>query len=428
MASPLSPTRPPASALRDFLESESAGGILLMGAAALALLLANSPLSSAYFALINLETGPVLTEKLGPMTIHLWINDGLMAIFFLLVGLEIKREFVDGRLATWRQRRLPAVAAAAGMAAPALVYLIVIGGNPALVNGWAIPAATDIAFAMGVLALLGTRAPTSLKLFLITVAIIDDMGAVTIIALFYTAKIDMVALGAAFVLFGAMLAMGRAGVRRLVPYLLLAAMMWFAMLLSGVHATIAGVLAAFAIPIITTPGTPDSAISPLHRLEHALHPWIAFGIVPLFGFANAGVNIGGLTAEEIFSPMPVGIALGLFLGKQIGIFAAVWLAVKSGFASKLRGATWLQIYAVATLCGIGFTMSLFIGGLAFTDPLLIEEAKIGTLMGSFASAILGYTILRLAPLHRDHAREQQAAEDEITADGDVADTCEKQPA
>ena len=418
MAAKLSPNRRPASALRAFIAGESAGGILLMGAAALALLLANSPFSAAYFELIHYQTGPVLTEKLGPMSLYLWVNDGLMAVFFLLVGLDIKREFVDGRLATWNQRRLPMVAAAGGMAVPALVYLAIVSGDPALSHGWAIPAATDIAFAIGVLALLGPRAPTSLKLFLITVAIVDDMGAVVIIALFYTAKIDVTALAAAFILFGAMLALGRAGVKRLLPFVLLAALMWFAMLLSGVHATIAGVLAAMAIPIEKTPGTPDSTTSPLHRLEHALHPWVAFGIVPLFGFANAGVNVGGLTIAQIFSPLPVGIALGLFLGKQIGIFGAVWLAVRSGFAGKLRGATWLQIYAVSVLCGIGFTMSLFIGGLAFTDPLLIEEAKIGTLMGSIASAILGYSILRMAPLHRNHDREERAATAAIGRDSD----------
>ena len=410
----------PRSALREFLESESAGGLLLMGAAALAMLIANSPLGEMYHHAMHAVTGPTLTPKLGPMTVHLWINDGLMAVFFLLVGLEIKREFVDGRLATWNQRRLPMIAAAAGMAVPALIYLAIAGSTPGLANGWAIPAATDIAFAIGVLALLGPRAPTSLKLFLVTVAIVDDMGAVVIIALFYTASIDFTALVAAGIIFAVMLGLGRMGVKRLTLFLVLAAMLWFAMLLSGVHATIAGVLAAMTIPIEKTPGTPDSATSPLHRLEHALHPWVAFAIVPLFGFANAGVNITGMTAAQLFAPMPLGIALGLFLGKQLGIFAAVWLAVKAGFGAKLRGATWVQIYGVATLCGIGFTMSLFIGGLAFTDPLLVEEAKIGTLMGSFASGIMGYLILRLCALHPGHAREEAAKAAEIDADGDVA--------
>ncbi len=409
----------PRSALREFLESESAGGLLLMGAAALAMLIANSPLVEMYHHAMHAVTGPTLTPKLGPMTVHLWINDGLMAIFFLLVGLEIKREFVDGRLATWSQRRLPMIAAAAGMAVPALIYLAIAGGTPGLANGWAIPAATDIAFAIGVLALLGPRAPTSLKLFLVTVAIVDDMGAVVIIALFYTAKIDVTALAAAAIIFAMMFGLGRMGLKRLSVFLILAAMLWFAMLLSGVHATIAGVLAAMTIPIEKTPGAPDSATSPLHRLEHALHPWVAFAIVPIFGFANAGVDITGMTAAQLLAPMPLGIALGLFVGKQLGIFASIWLAVKLGFGAKLRGATWTQIYGVATLCGIGFTMSLFIGGLAFTDSALVEEAKIGTLMGSFASGIMGYLILRLCALHPGHAREEAAKAAEIEADGDV---------
>ncbi len=412
--------RPSRSALREFLESESAGGLLLMGAAALAMLIANSRLAADYFHLMHLVTGPTLTPKLGPMTVHLWINDGLMAVFFLLVGLEIKREFVDGRLSTWSQRRLPMIAAAAGMAVPALIYVTVTAGTPGVANGWAIPAATDIAFAIAVLALLGPRAPTSLKLFLVTVAIVDDMGAVVIIALFYTAKIDMTALAAAAIIFAVTFGLGRMGLKRLSVFLILAVMLWFAMLLSGVHATIAGVLAAMTIPIERTPGAPDSVTSPLHRLEHALHPWVAFAIVPIFGFANAGVDITGMTAAQLMAPMPLGIALGLFLGKQLGIFASIWLAVKLGFGAKLRGATWVQIYGVATLCGIGFTMSLFIGGLAFSDPALVEEAKIGTLMGSIASGVLGYLILRLCALHPGHACEEEAKAAEIDADGDVA--------
>ena len=413
------------SALRAFLESESAGGILLILAAAAAMIIANSPLGSVYHDAIHAVTGPTLTEKLGPMTVHLWINDGLMAIFFLLVGLEIKREFVDGRLASWDRRRLPMIAAAAGMAVPATLYMLFAGREPGLAQGWAIPAATDIAFAIGVLALLGKRAPTSLKLFLVTVAIVDDMGAVAIIALFYTAKIDLAALAAAVALLAVMFALSRAGVKRLSLYLLLFLLLWYAMLLSGVHATIAGVLAAMAIPFERTPGAPDSATSPLHRLEHALHPWVAFGIVPLFGFANAGVDIGGLGADQIFAPLPLGIAAGLFLGKQVGIFGSVWLSVRFGIAGRLRGATWLQVYGVALLCGIGFTMSLFIGGLAFPgNALLIEEAKIGILMGSLVAAFAGFAVLRLAPLHPDHAAIEADSEAEIDTDGDVRDTSE----
>jgi len=413
----------PRSALRDFLASESAGGMLLIFAAIMAMIVANSPLSGAYHHLIHAVTGPVLSDKLGPMTVHLWINDGLMAIFFLLVGLEIKREFVDGRLASWDRRLLPMVAAAAGMAVPAVIYMVFAGATGELAKGWAIPAATDIAFAMGVLALLGKRAPTSLKLFLVTVAIVDDMGAVAIIALFYTAKINLVALGAAAILIAAMFAMNRTGVKSLKLYLLLFALLWYAMLLSGVHATIAGVLAAVTIPLTRTPGSPDSETSPLHRLEHGLHSWVAFAIIPLFGFANAGVDLRAMTAEQLAAPLPLGIAAGLFLGKQFGIFGSVWLAVSFGLAGPLRGATWLQVYGVAILCGIGFTMSLFIGGLAFPGyALLIEEAKIGTLMGSLASALAGFALLRFAPLHPDHDRIESESDAEIARDGDVRDT------
>ena len=403
----LPPIRRVRSATRDFLRSEAAGGILLMGAAALAMVAANLPgVSEAYFHLIHAQAGPVLTPKLGPMTVHLWINDGLMALFFLLVGLEIKRELVDGRLSTWEKRRLPVIAAAAGMIVPAAIYLAIATDEPALRAGWAIPAATDIAFAIGVLALLGKRAPTSLKLFLTTVAIVDDMGAVAIIAFAYTASINSLALGAAALIFGTMYVCNRSGVRSLPVYLILAALLWYAVLLSGVHATIAGVLAATQIPIVRTPGAPDSAISPLHKLEHALHPWVAYAIVPLFGFANAGVALGGVTLEQVLGPLPLGIAAGLFFGKQIGIFACVWLAVRFRIAAKLSGASWLQIYGVAMLCGIGFTMSLFIGGLAFPGREdLVDHVKIGVLMGSIASALAGYLVLRLAPLRKPEATE-----------------------
>jgi len=408
------------SALRKFLNSEAAGGIILILSAAIAMIIANSPLYDLYHDLLHDIQGPVLTKKLGPMTPHLWINDGLMVIFFLYVGLEIKRELVDGRLSTWDKRRLPVIAAIAGMACPAIIYLVETGGDPAVVNGWAIPAATDIAFAMGVLALLGKRAPTSLKLFLVTVAIVDDMGAVAIIALFYTEGLAPIWLGAAAVVMAAMYALNRFRVMNLIPYLLLTVVLWYAILQSGVHATIAGVLAAFMIPIIKTPGAPDAHDSPLHRLEHGISPWSSFLIIPLFGFANAGVSLEGVGLGEAFAPVPLGIASGLFLGKQIGIFGSVWLSVKLGIASRLRGATWLQVYAVAALCGIGFTMSLFIGALAFPgNALLIDEAKIGVIMGSVVSALLGYTILRVCPLHPQHEQEEREQEEEVSADGDV---------
>ncbi|MET0308047.1 MAG: Na+/H+ antiporter NhaA [Sphingomonas sp.] len=381
----------PDSALRDFLKSEAAGGVVLIAAAVLAMLAANLPgVSAAYFHALHLQTGPDLGH--GPMTVHLWINDGLMALFFLLVGLEIKRELVDGQLASWERRRLPFIAAAAGMAVPALLYLAVIRGTMGLGAGWAIPAATDIAFAIGVLALLGSRAPASLKLFLTTVAIVDDMGAVAIIALAYTAHISFLALGGAAVVLGAMLALNRFGVTRLLPYLALAALLWLLVFLSGVHATIAGVAAAMTIPIRKV-----DARSPLHRLEHGLHPWSAWLIVPLFGFANAGVALSGLSPAILLAPLPLGIAAGLFLGKQIGIFGSIWIAAKTGFAQRPGGAGWAQIYGVALLAGIGFTMSLFIGGLAFPGrPELIDEVKIGVLAGSILSALAGYLVLRLA--------------------------------
>jgi len=392
------------SALRDFLSSEATGGLLLMAAAALALIVANSPLAHAYHDLLDAPFGPELTPKLGPMTPHLWINDGLMAVFFLLVGLEIKREFLDGRLSSWDRRRLPFIAAGAGMALPAMLYLFATRHNAELTNGWAIPAATDIAFAIGVLALLGSRAPASLKLFLATVAIVDDMGAVAIIALAYTPSISTLYLGIAAGILFILYAIGKSGVRALWVYLLGALLLWFAVLLSGVHATIAGVLAATAIPLVKTPGAADAAESPLHRLEHKLAPIVALVIVPLFGFANAGVSLEGLSMESIFAPLPMGIAAGLFLGKQLGIFAAVWLSVRFGLASRLGGASWIQVYGVCLLCGIGFTMSLFIGALAFPQqPELVEEAKIGILLGSFLSAATGYALLRVAPQPADRA-------------------------
>ena len=364
--------------------------------AALAMVVANSPLAESYFHFIHAVTGPELTPKLGPMTVHLWINDALMAVFFLLVGLEIKREFVDGHLSTWADRRLPVIAAAAGMLVPAIVYLAVAGGDPELLRGWAIPAATDIAFAIGVLALLGSRAPASLKLFLTTVAIVDDMGAVAIIAVFYTAELNMGALALAGLLWLAMMTLNRLRVIQLWPYLILAALLWYVTLLSGVHATIAGVMAAFAIPLRRTLAAPDAEDSPLHRLEHALAKPVAFVIVPLFGFANAGVSLSGVGVGDLLAPLPLGIALGLFVGKQLGIFASIWLSVKLRLAIRPKDASWTQVYGVSLLCGIGFTMSLFIGGLAFTDTSKGDALKIGVLMGSLASALCGYVLLRLA--------------------------------
>ncbi len=389
---------------------ERNAGLLLIAAAALALIAANSPLAVAYQDLLHWKLGPSL-PRAGQLDLHHWIADGLMAIFFLLVGLEVKREWYDGSLATPWQRRLPIVAAIAGMALPALLYVAFTGGDGALLHGWAIPAATDIAFAIGVLAILGSRVPASIKLLLVTIAIVDDIGAVLVIALFYTAKLNVLALAGALALTGGMAALGRFGVRRLWPFLAGFVLLWLLVLVSGVHATIAGVLAALTIPLGR--GEPSS---PLKRLEHAIHPWVMFGVVPLFGLASAGVPLtGGLGV--VMQPLPLGIVAGLFIGKQVGIFGAVWLAVKAGLAPKPRNTNWLQLYGAALLCGIGFTMSLFIGALAFPgDQALIDQARIGTLAGSLLSAIAGYLVLRFAPPVASSREDLDEAEELFGAD------------
>ena len=371
---------------------ERNAGLLLIAAAALALIAANSPVAAVYEQILHWKLGPPL-PRFGQFDLHHWIADGLMAIFFLLVGLEVKREWYDGNLATPAERKLPILAAAAGMVVPALIYLMVIGNDAALRNGWAIPAATDIAFAVGILAILGRRAPASIKLLLVTLAIVDDIGAVIIIALFYTADLNVPALAAALALTGAMGAVGQFGVRRLWPFLFGFGLMWMLMLASGVHATIAGVLTALTIPL----GRGETH-SPLKRLEHAIHPWVMFGVVPLFGFASAGVALAG-GFGDLVHPLPLAVLLGLFLGKQLGIFSAVWIAVKLGIAARPGAASWRHIYGASLLCGIGFTMSLFIGALAFPgrEPL-IDEAKVGILAGSLLSAVAGYLVLRFAPL------------------------------
>ena len=325
-----------------------------------------------------------------------------LSIFFFVVGLEVKREMVAGQLSDPMQRRLPMLAAAAGMAAPAVVFMLVSGGGE-YSNGWAIPAATDIAFAMGVLGLLGSRVPASLRLFLLTVAIVDDIGAVLVIALFYTPTIKMVWLVASIVIFGLMVAMNRMRVSIFSPYILLSVVLWYCVLHTGVHATIAGVVAALTIPMHRKDGN-----SMLERLEHGLAPWSAYLIVPIFGFANAGVSMEGLGPENLLDPLPVAIAAGLFLGKQIGIFSAIWIAEKIGFAERPQNANWAEIWGVSILCGIGFTMSLFIGGLAFPgSPLLIEEGKIGILIGSAISAVVGYIILRMTTTHPEEECNDQ---------------------
>lgn len=392
------------SALRRFLHGEAAGGVVLMAAASVALLVANVPgrVSDGYFALLGTRLGPALNPGHGPMTVHSWINDGLMAVFFLFVGLEIKREFLDGQLSTWERRRMPFVAAAAGMIVPAILYLAVTQGAPATLRGWAIPAATDIAFAIGVLALLGARAPPALKLFLTTVAIVDDMGAVGIIAIAYTDHIDWAALFGAGAVGALLWLAARRGARRLILYLAGFALLWLLVFQSGVHATIAGVVTAMLVPITRSPGAPDNAASPLHRLENGLHPWVSYGVVPLFGFANAGVSLRGMGAGVVAEPLVVAIIVGLFVGKQLGIFASLWAAVRLGLGPRPGEASWLQLYGLSLLAGIGFTMSLFIGGLAFPGDAAMQNAvKIGVLTGSLLSGLAGFVVLRCAPAARN---------------------------
>jgi NhaA family Na+:H+ antiporter len=377
--------------IQDFLRLEAAGGILLAIAALVALVLANSPLVALYDRLlgttIELQVGALELRK----PLLLWINDGLMAIFFVLVGLEIKREVVQGELSTPAKATLPAVAALGGMAVPAAFYAAFNAGDAERLHGWAIPSATDIAFALGVLALVGERVPASLKIFLLALAIIDDLGAIVIIAIFYTANLSVFSLGLASIGLALLFALNRWGVTRISAYVLVGILLWVCVLKSGVHATLAGVALAFAIP--TGPANGGSE-SPLSRLEHALHPWVAYGILPLFAFANAGVSLDGLSLATLLEPVPLGIASGLFLGKQVGVFLFVWLAVRLGIGERPAGASWLQIYGVALICGIGFTMSLFIGTLAFEDPAFADDVRIGVLGGSLLSSLAGYAVLR----------------------------------
>ena len=380
----------PASALRRFLAAQSSAGLVLMGAAALALLVANSPLAPVYEGLRR--------TSIGPLSVEHWVNDGLMAVFFLLVGLEIKREVLEGQLSTWPRRVLPGIAAAGGMVVPALLYTAFNAGSGA-VRGWAIPAATDIAFALGVLALLGDRVPSSLRIFLAALAILDDLGAVLIIALFYTAGLSGPHLLGASAVLGLLLALNRLRVGPLLPYLLLGGVLWWLVLRSGVHATVAGVLLALAIPLRRRPARPDLAdTSPLHRLEAALHRPVGFIVVPLFGFLNAGVAVLGLPAAALTGPVTLGVAVGLLVGKVVGVFGAAAVAIRLGWADLPRDATSAQLLGTALLCGIGFTMSLFIALLAFPGAEATQDAaKIGILAGSFASGVLGTLVLLRRP-------------------------------
>ncbi|MBB5044930.1 Na+/H+ antiporter NhaA [Shinella fusca] len=377
------------STLRQFLDAEASGGIVLMAVAVLAIVTANSAFAEEYFHLLH--------AYIGPLSLRHWINDALMAVFFLLVGLEIKREMLDGQLSTWSRRVLPGAAAAGGMAVPALFFLYFNWSDPAAVRGWAIPTATDIAFALGVISLFGSRVPASLKIFLTALAILDDLGAVVVIAIFYTADVNIMALCAAAAILAALYGLNRMRVTTLWPYLALGVLLWFLVFASGIHATLAGVMLALTIPLKATPGMPEAtpAQSPLHKLEHTLHKPVAFLIVPIFGFANAGVSFTGVTMDVLGEPITLGIAAGLLFGKLIGVLGTVALLVKLDLADLPAQASWGQLIGVALLCGIGFTMSLFIGLLAFSDPIVQDHVKIGILTGSVAAGALGAIFLGL---------------------------------
>lgn len=379
-------------ALREFLKLESASGILLVVATVLAMVVENSPAQPLYESLlgtpVSIQVGALVIAK----PLLLWINDGLMAVFFFLVGLEIKREALEGELSDPARVTLPMIAAVGGVVVPSAIYAAINWGDPVAIKGWAIPAATDIAFALGVLSLLGSRVPVGLKVFVLTLAIVDDLGAIVIIALFYSEDLTpsslVVAAAAVLVLF----VLNRRKVVSLVPYMLTGAVLWVAVLKSGVHATLAGVVLAFFIPMRSPE---DEGYSPLRRLEHELHPTVAYAILPLFAFANAGVSLGGLSVQDFVAPVPLGIALGLFLGKQVGIFGFAWLAIKVGVARLPANVSWVDFHGAAMLCGIGFTMSLFISSLAFEQvgPDLTVDYRIGILVGSLASAVAGFLVL-----------------------------------
>ncbi len=383
--------------LRDFLKLESAAGMVLMAAAVLAILVENVGLSHIYDLLL---TTPVVVS-VGTLDISkpllLWVNDGLMAVFFFLVGLELKREVMEGDLSSRDQIILPGIAAIGGMAVPALVYTIFNIGDAQAMRGWAIPAATDIAFALGILALLGSRAPVTLKIFLTALAILDDLGAIVVIAIFYTADLSVLSLAISALGLIGLVVLNLLGVTRLTPYMLIGLFVWVCVLKSGVHATLAGVALAMAIPL---KAQDEHGRSPLRRLEHGLHPWVAFGILPVFGFANAGLYLGDVSVEAMMAPIPLGVALGLFVGKQIGVFGGAWLIIKLGIARLPEGCTWPMMYGVCLLTGVGFTMSLFIGGLAFNGVEQVNMVKLGVLSGSILSGTLGYAVLHFAVRNR----------------------------
>lgn len=383
------------SRIQEFIRLETSGGVVLMIAAIFAMIIANTPLSATY----DLILGTYIKVGIGNFEIAkpaiLWINDGLMAIFFFLVGLEIKREVLAGELSSFDKAILPIMAAIGGMAVPGIIFAIVNWGTPENLNGWAIPTATDIAFALGILALIGSRAPIALKIFLLAIAIIDDLGAIVIIAIFYTSELSINALSISMIGFAAAIALNRLGIQRTAPYLLVGIIVWVFVLKSGVHATLAGVLIAFTIPLKAK--NEDEAL--LYKMEHGLHPWVAFLILPVFAFANAGVNFTGIGIDDLLQPLTLGIAVGLFLGKQIGVFLATWIGVKSGIARLPENVSWKHVYGVACLTGVGFTMSLFIGSLAFTTADVMNAVRLGVVLGSVLSGIIGYLLLKSAAHH-----------------------------
>ena len=395
----------PAEFFTDFLKLESASGLLLMFAAALAIVFANLPFASLYQLLLDT---PVVFQ-VGALEIAkpllLWINDGLMAVFFFLVGLELKRELVEGQLSEPKNIILPAVGAIGGMAVPAAIYLYFNINDPVAVNGWAIPAATDIAFALGVLALLGSRVPRSIKIFITSLAIFDDIGAVLIIALFYTSKISLTALIVVGLCIPVLVVMNKKNIVRKSPYILIGIIMWIATLKSGVHATLAGVVLAMFIPM-QDKNDPDGP-SPLRSLEHDLHGVVAFFILPVFAFANAGISLKGVGIEQMTHSVPIGIALGLFFGKQLGVFGLCWLAIKMKITSLPDKMSWLSLYGTSAICGIGFTMSLFIGSLAFkeTGANILFDERLGIIVGSLLSGIIGYLVLKFSLKQYDNHTE-----------------------
>jgi NhaA family Na+:H+ antiporter len=384
-------------AFAEFFRLEAAGGIVLIVAAVLALVLVNSPWAPSYEALLDLPVEVSVGQFDIAKPLLLWVNDGLMSIFFLLVALEIKREMVGGQLAGRAQIVLPMVCAAAGVAVPALIFVALNRGDADALRGWAVPTATDIAFALGVLALLGSRVPVGMKLLLSTIAVVDDLIAILIIAVFYSHGMSWGALGLAFLALGAMWVLNRRGVTRLAPYLVLGLVLWVCVLKSGVHATLAGVATGLMIPHVDKTNAVDDEVeySPLETLEHALHPWVAYAILPIFAFANAGLPLGDLQPSQAFAALPLGIALGLVVGKPIGIVGAAVALRALGWAQFPQGVDGRAMFGLGLLCGIGFTMSLFIASLAYHDAVLYEEAVLGIFVASLASALAGLAWLRV---------------------------------